>query len=111
MGLLTLSGCVVTTGSDTYEQCNDSFDCDIAGDSCQTISADWGDRITTDGICTFFCVDTLDCPISLNGNPGLCVDFGGTGNRCYETCDFDSDCDPGFRCGDFGFIEFVCLPY
>lgn len=111
MGLLTLSGCVVSTGSDTYEQCDFSSDCNILGDSCQSITADWGDRITTDGICTFSCFDTSDCPFSNNGNPGLCVDFGGSGNRCYETCIDNFDCDPGFNCGDFGFVESVCLPY
>lgn len=107
-----LSGCIVTSGSETYEQCDFTSDCNNLGDDCRSITADWGERITTDGICSFSCFDTSDCPISLNGNFGLCIDFGGTGvSSCYETCSFDTDCDPGFRCGDFGFAESVCLPF
>lgn len=106
-----MSGCVVTSGSDLYEVCADSLDCNDAGAFCASITADWGDRITTDNICTWGCIDSSDCPISNNGNLGLCVDFSGTGFRCYETCQFDVDCDPGFRCGDFGFAESLCFPY
>ena len=113
MGLLSLSGCVVTTdaGSDTYERCDFTSDCNFIEDTCFSITADWPDRTTTDSICTSGCFDSSDCPISNNGNLGLCVDFGGSGTRCYETCVFNSDCDPGFNCGDFGFAESVCLPY
>ncbi|MEM9067651.1 MAG: hypothetical protein AAGE52_04070 [Myxococcota bacterium] len=105
-----LSGCVVTSGSETYEACDFTSDCNEFGDFCSPISAEWPDGlIVNDAICTFGCIDSSDCPVSLNGNPGLCVDFSGQ-FLCYETCVGDFDCDPGFSCGDFGFFENVCFP-
>lgn len=101
------SGC--TAGSDDesgfYEACSDSFDCTDSGAYCTRCTADWGDRISTDNICTWGCFESRECPISNDGNPGICME-----RACREGCDFDSDCDGGFRCGEvrgFG----ICLPY
>ena len=106
------SGCIIVSdddGADLYESCFDTFDCDDAGAFCASITADWGDRVSTNSICTWSCVDSSDCPFS-NGDPGLCVDFSGAGFRCYEDCNSDFDCDPGFACGDVGGGFDVCLP-
>ncbi|MCB9620510.1 MAG: hypothetical protein H6724_13815 [Sandaracinus sp.] len=106
------SGCIVVSddGADLYESCFDSLDCNDGAAFCSSITVDWPDGIrSTNSICTWSCIDSSDCPFS-NGDPGLCVDFSGSGFRCYEDCDFDSDCDPGFACGDVGGGFDVCLP-
>ena len=107
------SGCIIVSddGADLYEACAFSSDCDDAGAFCSSITAEWLDgTIATNSICTWSCFDSSDCPFS-NGDPGLCVDFGGSGPRCYEECVSDFDCDPGFACGDIGGGFSICLPY
>ena len=107
LGLMLASGCIVTTGSDLYEVCDITADCNDIDAFCQSFTADWPDRTTTDAICTFGCFDDFDCPFS-NGDPGACVDFGGS-RYCMEDCGSDFDCDPGFAC-DIGGLD-VCLPF
>jgi len=103
------SGCVVVSdGADLYESCFDGTDCDDFGAYCTSIIADWPEGRAQNNICTFGCVDSEDCPFS-NGDPGLCVDFGG-GFQCYEDCNTGLDCDPGFDCGDIGGGFTICLP-
>jgi hypothetical protein len=113
------TGCVVVTDDDDvivddtlldYEPCTFDSDCDSF--RCESVTADWGDRITTDSICTRTCVDELDCDVTDSGLDGTCAAIGSGPFLCYESCDFDSDCAGGFRCGELdttGF--FVCLPY
>ncbi len=106
------SGCIVTTDDDyaDYEPCTFDSDCDSF--RCESVTADWGDRVTTDAICTRGCRDELDCDITASGLDGTCAAIGSGPFLCYESCDFDSDCAGGFRCGELdttGF--FVCLPY
>ncbi len=104
------SGCIVVDdGADLYESCAFDSDCDDVGASCSSITTDWPDGLrSTNSICTWGCFDSSDCPFS-NGDPGLCVDFG-RGFQCYEDCDTDFDCDPGFACGEIGGGFTICLP-
>lgn len=104
------SGCIVTTDDDLldYEPCTFDSDCDSF--LCEEVRADWGDRVTTDRICTDTCTFDSDCSFTASGLRGTCEDLG-RGFLCYETCDFDDDCAGGFRCGDIGGGLDVCLPY
>lgn len=109
--VLALSGCVVETFADVYEDCSNTT-CDLIDTFCTPVTADWpGDRTTSTSFCTNGCNDDLDCLASLRGNPGVCVDFNFTGPTCYESCVEDFDCPFGFRCGDAGAGVSICLPY
>lgn len=100
------SGCTAGSdgGSEFYEACSHSDDCIDSGAYCTRIAVDWGDRTSTDAICTWGCfVLENRCPLSNDGNPGVCWE-----GACHEGCELDSDCDGGFRCGS---SSGVCLPY
>lgn len=103
LAALGASGCVVSN-QQTYESCASTASCANIDDFCQTIIADWPDGIRSENsICTYGCFDDFDCVSSTSGNFGVCEDLG-AGFLCYESCDFDYDCDIGFAC------EGVCLP-
>ena len=91
-----------------YQPC--SFDADCASGRCETVVADWGDFTATGSFCTEGCVDSVDCPDTADGLPGTCASLEGGPSLCYQTCDFDRDCAPGFACGDVGTGDTVCLP-
>jgi hypothetical protein len=103
------SGCIVTTGSDTYESCDFDSDCNDLVDSCVSVSVDSGGVTFSNAICTSGCTADSACPISNNGNPGICENLD-RGFLCYESCDFDFDCDPGFACYPLDVGGSICLP-
>jgi hypothetical protein len=111
MVALGASGCVVVDDDlRDYEAC--SFDSDCDSFRCESITADWPDRTTTDAICTVGCIDGLDCLDTRSGLQGTCAALPGAPFLCYETCIDDGDCAFDFRCGDIsGFGDTVCLPY
>jgi hypothetical protein len=92
---------------DTYEPCEVTEQC-VPSDLCLEITTDVDGRFVTDAICTHECFDDLDCPISVNGLGGACIDIG-SGLFCYEGCIDDLDCPAGFACLDT-FQASVCLP-
>lgn len=127
IGLLVLAavlpwgagGCFVDVDDDdddvflaTYEPCVFTDQC-LPQDVCLEITADYGPRVVTDAICTHECFDDFDCPISITGIRGACLDIG-QGPFCYERCLDDFDCPSGFACvdavGDFTF-DSICLPF
>lgn len=96
---------------DTYEPCALTEEC-VPEDLCLEISTETAGRIVTDAICTHECFDDLDCPSSVTGLPGACLDIG-SGPFCYERCFDDLDCPSGFACTDTfgGAQDSVCLPF
>ncbi|MAQ16859.1 MAG: hypothetical protein CMN30_18960 [Sandaracinus sp.] len=111
LGMVALgaSGCVVVL--DDYEPCDFDSDCDSG--RCETVTVSWpdGSRVQ-DAFCTVGCFDDFDCQYTAAGLPGTCDSLGGGPFICWETCDFDSDCAPGWVCdvSRDGFDSY-CLPY
>ena len=95
---------------DTYEPCPATEEC-VPSDVCLEVTTDTGGRVVTDAICTHECFDDLDCPISVTGLEGACIDIG-SGFHCYERCLEDADCPAGFGCVDTEdpVPDAICLP-
>lgn len=104
----TASGCF-TDYIDTYEECAVASDCDNRNDYCQGYAS----STVRTNICTRECWDSADCPVTDDGlEPACLVNGPGEYGVCVETCNFHTDCEPGFDCEpapDGSFVN-ICVP-
>ena len=99
---LTLGGCLVDSGSDSYEECISDSDCNFLDDVCLPYSSTTVDT----AICTTGCIVDADCPTTFEGFSGACL-----GGVCLESCGTSADCAIGFECEVVsGFGDLICVP-
>jgi hypothetical protein len=90
-----------------YDACYAVDDCVETATLCAELSVDFAGFTHSNAICTLACETqgplSPDCPRGLVGRFGSCYPssaVGGIGDTlvCFEPCDFDGDCQLGFRC-------------
>ena len=90
-----------------YDACFAVEDCVETATLCEELSVDFAGFTHSNAICTLPCEAegslSSDCPRSLLGRFGSCYPSSAVGGVddaliCFEPCDFDADCQVGFRC-------------
>ena len=106
IGLLCVGSALVLSGCgpvrrQTYEACLVDVDCVRSPDTCVQITTS-----ATRSMCTRSCSVAADCPTSLDGRPGLCLEDG----RCYSACTLiHGECPSGWSC-QISVRGETCLP-
>lgn len=109
---LVLAGC--STSDDffltpVYDACFDVYDCVETATLCEELSVEFGGYSYVNAICSLECgiegALSPDCPRAWVGRLGSCYPSSVAGGIddtlvCLEPCDFDDDCQVGFRCLD-----------
>lgn len=107
--VLALSACSDGSAyqSLVYDACFSVNDCVEAASLCEELAVEFGGLEYINAICTRECSEqgplSPDCPRAYVGRPGSCYPSSAAGGIdgtpvCFEPCDFDDDCLPGFRC-------------
>ena len=110
------SGCVVSGGVPTYDECIDSNDCSGLDVCVCVIMTDLIGLICDGNQCSCFCDIDVNC-LGMNGFVGACymilTDSDFRNFTCYARCDFDSECDFNQDCVEVAFpggSDAICLP-
>ncbi|KPK14989.1 MAG: hypothetical protein AMJ62_11115 [Myxococcales bacterium SG8_38] len=110
LGALIFSGCADDDPGyliPVYDACFDVFDCVETATLCEELSVEFGGFSYVNAICTLECATqgalSPDCPRAWVGRWGSCYPSSVAGGIddtlvCFEPCDFDEDCQVGFRC-------------
>jgi hypothetical protein len=110
-GLVLCAGTGCSSRADyptpVYDACHTVDDCVETATLCEELQVDFAGFTHSNAICTLPCdvegVLSPDCPRSLLGRFGSCYPSSAVGGIddtliCFEPCDFDADCQLGFRC-------------
>ena len=90
-----------------YDACYTVDDCVPAATLCEELTVEFGGELWTNAICTLTCETegaiSPDCPRAFIGRFGSCYPSSVAGGIddtliCFEPCNFDEDCQAGFRC-------------
>lgn len=90
-----------------YDACNTVEDCVETATLCEELAVDFAGFTYVNYFCTLGCeVEgpvSADCPRALVGRFGSCYPSSVAGGIddtlvCFDPCDFDEDCQIGFRC-------------
>ena len=116
LAMLTLSALFGCSNGDSngtqyvlaiYDACYTVDECVETATLCEELSIDFAGLIHVNAICTVACeVEgsiSPDCPRAWVGRFGSCYPSSVAGgiddtSVCFEPCDFDEDCQSGFRC-------------
>lgn len=107
IGLCVVQGCRSDLISQIYETCFDVEDCVLTAELCEELTVDFAGLSYTNAICTVTCATegpvSRDCPRAYVGRNGSCYPSriaGGVDDTpiCFDPCDSNGDCLPGFRC-------------
>ncbi len=90
-----------------YDACFRVDDCVETATLCEELEVEFGGYSYINAICTLECgtegILSPDCPRAFVGRFGSCYPSSVAGGIddtlvCFEPCDFDDDCQTGFRC-------------
>jgi len=115
MAVVATSTCVEAAGCadqstliiPVYDACFSVEECVETATLCEALAVDFAGFTYSNSICTLTCEAqgsvSPSCPIAWVGRLGSCYPSslaGGIDDQliCFEPCDFDQDCQSGFRC-------------
>lgn len=105
----TAPGCSSPTDflTPVYDACNTVENCVETASLCEEFAVNFAGFTYVNSVCTLGCEAegpiSADCPRALVGRFGSCYPSSVAGGIddmlvCFDPCDFDEDCQIGFRC-------------